>query len=145
MKIQTFTDLELQTLNGIHTRLVQPKDVILDEIGVYMVASITLTFEEQGRPTKWKENAPATLRQKTGDMVLHEAGLLKAGTMHWVEGAAVYIGPGGPAIVYARIQHLGGETGPGHSVTIPARPIYVVQDEDRTWIVQTIRTYVMGH
>lgn len=145
MKIQTFTQLELQTLDGINNRLVQPKDQILDEIGVFMVASITLTFEEQGRPKKWKENAPATLKQKTGNMIMHEYGLLKAGTMHWVEGNAVYIGPSGPGSVYARIQHLGGEAGPGRSVTIPARPIYVVQDEDRTWIVQSIRTYVMGH
>jgi phage virion morphogenesis protein len=145
VKIQTFTQLELQTLGGINNRLVQPKDQILDEIGVYMVASITLTFEEQGRPKKWKENAPATLKQKTGNMILHEAGPLKAGTTHRVEGNAVYIGPSGTAIVYARIQHLGGEAGPGHAVTIPARPIYVVQDEDNVWIVQTIRSYVMGH
>lgn len=144
MKIRTFINFELQNIKCIHTRLVRTKQQILDKIGLYMVASITLNFDHQGRPEPWAPNAPATLEQKTGNMILYETGLLKAATTHEVQGNDVFIGPGGPAILYARIQHLGGKAGPGHAVTIPARPIYVVQDQDNIWIVQTVREWVLN-
>jgi phage gpG-like protein len=65
--------------------------------------------------------------------------MLKLGIMHWLDDNNVFIGPGGPAIPYARIQQKGGQTGKGGATVIPARPFLIVLPENKTYIRDFIR------
>jgi phage virion morphogenesis protein len=144
MKIEAFTTDELSKLDNLKQNLKGKRSSLLEAIGVYMVESAVRNFESQGRPEKWEENAPATKRQKTGSMVLHESGMLKAGIMSWVDRNAAIIGPSGPSIPYSRIQQKGGNAGRGRKVTIPARPYLVLHDEDSIYIKSLIRSELLN-
>jgi len=144
MKIDCFTDTDFTNLNRVKTNIRDRRSVIYDAIGVYMVASVIETFEDEGRPEKWQPLASSTLKQKTGGMILHEFGALRGGIMSWVESNAVFIGPSGPSTVYSRIQQKGGQTGRDGATTIPARPFLVIQDEDAQYIRNLVRSEVFN-
>ena len=143
MEIIVETQTKLPKLERIGKNLKTKLPRILDSIGAYMEASVVETFEAQGRPQPWVKNAPSTLKRKRGSMILHESGMLRAGITHWVEDEAVYIGPSGPSLAYARIQKKGGVTGRGYATVIPARDYLVVQVDDNTCIISMIRREVL--
>lgn len=143
MRIQTKTGTDLPQLDAIRDRLAGPKDDILETLGLYMESSIQSNFEDQGRPEKWKPLKPATKERKTSNRILIESGLLLLASSHMVDGVSVIIGPTGPAMAYARRHHFGDEDATSEK-GIQARPIYVVQDEDNTWIVQTVNGWVLN-
>lgn len=143
MEVQVFSQIELNNLTRIQNNLTLKIPQIQENIGVYLVESAIQNFEQQGRPNPWPENAISTQEQKTGTMILHESGLLKMGIMYWMEDDSVFIGPSGPALVYSRIQQLGGKTGRNYATVIPARPYLVVQLADRIFIVGLIRREVL--
>lgn len=146
MKINVFTQLELDRLKHIERTLKGDMHDLLDGIGVYMVESVIRNFEDQGRPKKWDENSKETLKRKKGSLILHQSGLLKAGIMHQVDGRSVVVGPSGPAVPYARIHQKGGKAGRKSArVTIPPRPYLVMQEADRAYIRREIRREVMGN
>lgn len=137
MKISLATNLELKALSQVRNNLDTKKEELLEGIGLIMVASVIENFEEQGRPNRWEANAPATLKRKTGSMILHESGLLKGGITFEtdLDENTVYIGPSGPAAPYAAIHNFGGKAGRNKSVTIRARKYLVVQELDRKDII----------
>lgn len=144
MLLDVYTNSQLTMLEKIKKNLSTRIPHILEGIGVYMDASVIENFEEQGRPEKWQENAPATLEKKKGNLILHESGLLKLGITHEVDESEneVHIGPSGPALPYSRIHQKGGQAGWNLSVTIPARPYLVFQESDMTWINKFVRNEV---
>ena len=144
MLLEVFSNTQLPTLERLKKNISTRIPHILDGIGVYMEASAIENFEEQGRSEKWKENAPATLEKKKGNLILHESGLLKLGITHEVDESEneVHIGPSGPALPYSAIHNFGGEAGWNLSVTIPARPYLVFQESDQVWIRRFVRNEV---
>jgi len=146
MELRVFTDTEFIDLDRVLANLTGKIPIILEGIGVYMVASVIQNFEAGGRPEKWQKLAPSTLaqKQKSGKtLTLIESGLLKAGIMSWVEGDSVLIGPTGPAKPYARIQAKGGETGRDHQTIIPSRDYLLLQQEDEEYIRNFIRGEIL--
>lgn len=142
MKLNIFTNIELDNIDRIKKNLQTKPPQILDGIGLYMVEQTMLNFELQGRPERWKENAPATLEHKTGNLILHQSGLLKLGITHEVENGTVIIGPSGPSLPYSRIQQLGGWAGWNLKVYIPSRKYLVVLAENRVYITNYVRNEV---
>ncbi|UCH93629.1 MAG: phage virion morphogenesis protein [Candidatus Aminicenantes bacterium] len=144
MLLQVFSSTQFPTLTRLKKNLSTRMPHILDGIGVYMVASVIQNFDDQGRPEKWKENAPATLAKKKGNLILQESGLLKLGITFEVDESenSVQIGPSGPSLAYAAIQKFGGQAGWNYSVTIPARDYLLFQESDEAWINQFVRNEV---
>jgi phage virion morphogenesis protein len=144
MLLEVFSNTQLTTLEKIKKNLSTRIPHILDAIGVYMVASVNENFQEQGRPEKWQENAPATLEKKKGKLILQESGLLKLGIAYEVDESEneVHIGPSGPALPYSAIHQFGGKAGWNRLVTIPARPYLLFQESDRVWIDELVRNEV---
>ena len=133
MDITVASQVALPTLDRVQQNI-QDNEHILEAIGVYMVASVVENFEEQGRPNRWADLKQETWEKKTGDMILHKSGLLKAATMYWVDGDTVHIGPGGPASVYFATHHFGDP-----DRNIPERIILLFQDEDAEFIRSFVR------
>ena len=57
---------------------------------------------------------------------------------------AVFVGPSGPASVYARIHDRGGMAGRGKKVKIPQRRYLFLQNEDREYIENFVREQVFS-
>ena len=92
--------------------------------------SVVDNFDDGGRPTKWKANADATLKQKRGNKPLTDRGMnggLKGSITHYATDKSVAVGTNK---IYGAIHQLGGQAGRNKSVTITARPFLLVQDED---------------
>ncbi len=142
MRLEVLSNTQLPTLEKIRRNLSTRIPNILENIGIYMEASVVQNFEEQGRPEEWQENAPATLEKKKGNLILHESGLLKLGITFEVSENEVIIGPSGPALPYSAIHQFGGQAGRNRKVTIPARPYLIFQEQDKTWINKFVRNEV---
>jgi len=143
MELQVFTDTELADLERIQKNLTAKIPHILESIGAHIASSVDQNFQEGGRPLSWQPLAPATLKKKKGTKILIESGLLRDGIISWVEGNTLFIGPTGPATIYARIQDQGGETGIHHRTIIPARPYLLLQQEDQEYIHNFIRQEIL--
>ena len=143
----------------------------LEEIGEQMVASITTNFLVGGRPEKWPPLSLATLFARVGGVkrafkakfhkrreysvdglkerarsvmtaakpLIDTGRLMKSITykLRGRHGVAV-----GTNVVYGAIHQFGGKAGRGHSVTIPARPFLVVQDEDLQEIGEILKRHI---
>jgi phage virion morphogenesis protein len=88
------------------------------------------TFEDQGSPA-WEPLAAATIADRERDgswpgMILQRSGGLKASIHPFYSATEAGVAAAKP---YAAIQHLGGQAGRGHQVTIPSRP-YLPADGD---------------
>ncbi len=113
----------------------------------YMIGSVQRNFEAQGRPERWEPLKPVTIEQKKkagqSPLILH--GRVSAGLRHSVNTFAsrdeLRISPDK---VYGRIHQLGGKAGRGLSVTIPARPFLMFQNEDESYLERSLRDYVAG-
>lgn len=113
---------------------------ILGGIGVYMVSSARKNFEEGGRPKKWDKLDKETLKRKRGTKILVDSGMLSGGILSEVAPSerAVYIGPSGPSVKYAR-RHNYGDIG---GKPIPQRQFLLMQDEDSEYIDDFIRVSI---
>jgi len=126
----------------------------LNAIGDVVISSVEENFEQEGRyesaesyrggNNRWADLADSTkaARAKKGKwpgkkLQMSQGGL--AASIHKNVGLqTVAVGTNKP---YAAIQQFGGQAGRGRSVTIPARPFLVLQDED----VEEIRSIVERH
>lgn len=146
MQLQLYQETQIKSLKKIRKNLSAMIPHILEVVGAYMVASVILNFEEQGkgRPKKWVDNAPSTKARKKGNLILHESALLKLGIMYEVDEVEnkVHVGPSGPALPYSAIHQFGGEAGRNRSVSIPARQYLAIQKIDHTWINKFVRNEV---
>jgi phage virion morphogenesis protein len=115
----------------------------LNALGDIVLSSVEKNFEAEGRyesagswrggNTRWKDLADSTKAARAkkgkwpGKKLQVSQGGLAASISKSVTKGAVTIGTNK---AYGAIQQFGGQAGPGHKVTIPARPYLVVQDED---------------
>jgi phage virion morphogenesis protein len=102
-------------------------------------------FEEEGRP-KWKALSGSTIKQREqkghwpGKMLQDEgrlAGSIEAGS----DDSSAWVGTN---LVYAPIQHFGGNAGRGLQVTIPERPFMRLSDEGMEKIQKAVLDHVAG-
>jgi len=106
----------------------------LKEAGEYVVASIKKNFLASGRPSKWKQLAASTVRQRRrgkgrgGVKPLIDKAIMMNALAKRVTTDGVRVGLNS---VQGPRQHYGypGGTGSGHSPT-PARPFMMLQTED---------------
>lgn len=112
-------------------------------IGRRVLSSVIENFQAGGRPTGWQPLTPVTLAKKKGGSILvgkgFGGGLL--GSIHSEpDPSAVMIGTDK---VYAAIHQFGGQAGRGHTVTIPARPYLMVQDQDWAEIKDDLAGFIL--
>ena len=110
-------------------------------IGEVAMASVQENFEVGGRPS-WQPLAPATVKAKGHSKPLVASGILKNVIMK-ASANEVLVGVQPAAKEYAAIQHFGGKAGRNHSVTIPARPYMLLQDEDLQEIDELVRNWIV--
>jgi phage gpG-like protein len=133
---------------------------VTKDMGERMRFSIEENFRTGGRPERWKQWALSTAlaearslsakgitskereqrltKAKTG-MVLIRSGRLKNSITYKPDSTGLTVGTN---VIYARIQQLGGETGRGGKVRIPARPYLVVQESDLAYFRKRILEHV---
>lgn len=142
--MEIILDLKIETgsLDSLQRNLQEKIPHILEQIGIYMVASVDENFAQQGRPHKWLDLKPATWKRKTGKTILEETGQLRSGIDWYVSGETVSIGPSGPAEIYAAIHQFGGQAGANLKAHIPARPYLVIQEEDRRYIEDFVKNEI---
>jgi phage virion morphogenesis protein len=119
-------------------------DDALESIGGSLLASTQQRFLDEESPTGqgWKEHSEATeLKRGSGADILRDHNHLFDSLDDKVDGSQVAVGTN---MVYARIQHLGGQAGRGKKVTIPARPYLGVSEADRTEIRDVIQEFLEG-
>ena len=124
--------------------------------------SIMKNFEAQGRPTRWKPLAEATLMAGAGygGQRFTKSGSASKGFMRHLQGRQILIKRGklrnsitaeatsrhglvGSNEVQAALLHFGGQAGRGRQVYVPARNYIMFQKED-VWALQALlRRFVM--
>lgn len=110
----------------------------MDEIGAAMVASTLNRFETGTGP----DGAPWVPSQRAlaeGGQTLVDQGHLRGSMTHAAGPDQVTWGSN---VVYAAIHQLGGRTGRGHAVELPARPFLGLDDADRDEIVAILRDHL---
>ncbi|HEX2959092.1 MAG TPA: phage virion morphogenesis protein [Chitinispirillaceae bacterium] len=128
----------------------------LAEIGEIILSSIEENFLQEGRyesadswhggTNRWVDLAESTkkARRKKGKwpgkkLQMSQGGLAASITAN-VSGDNLEIGTNK---VYGAIQQLGGKAGRNHSVTVPARPYLVVQNEDLDDAMDVLGRHIM--
>ena len=142
-----YDDHEFQELaQGVVARAgnLQPAHEIVGEI---VHASIMRNFEKGGRPTAWTDLADSTKAQRTRKGTWPGQILVNSGVRGGLMGAVTYdAGPNRVVFLgnkpYAAIQHFGGPAGKGRKVQIPARPYFMIQDEDWDEIKAAINLFI---
>lgn len=120
----------------------------LKACGVVALRSIEKNFREGGRPQKWAELKPTTVKRKkkTGHTkTLIDSGTLKNSITAEVSGNVLTVGT---VVPHARIHQLGGDIQRAKKIgmsiiRIPARPYLVVQDEDKEIFKKILRDMVL--
>jgi len=130
----------------------------LNEIKANLLESVERNFEEQGRPTKWKdladstkharENPPKGRRPTWPGSILNQTGGMASSINGQVDGDSILIGS---ALTFpnsdkpwVRIHDQGGKAGPGKKITIPKREFLMFQDEDLTEAEEILADHLMG-
>ncbi|MFA5751104.1 MAG: phage virion morphogenesis protein [Candidatus Paceibacterota bacterium] len=142
----------------------------LSACGEILLTSIDKNFESQGRyrsvgdvrggSTRWQPLAAATVLSRLGgSRAFSKAGTLRKPAQRKLEGLKILQVRGALAAsfskkvsgnsltvgsnrIYTALQHYGGKAGRGRKVTVPGRPILVVQDEDVERMVGILVRYV---
>ncbi len=116
---------------------------VFDAIGRYLADQVSHRLEQQvdvkGKPLK-----PSKRAQKDGGKTLIDRGHLRDSYTYKVfaDGSGVEVGSDA---VYAAIHHFGGEAGRHHAVTLPARPVLGIDDDDAQEIDAIVFNAVQRH
>ncbi len=94
--------------------------------------------EEDPQGKKWKPSARA---MAGGGKTLDKESHLKDSIDYAATSDKVMVGSNLP---YARIHQLGGKTGKGHKVDMPARPYLGVSEEDMDEVRETMADFLAG-
>lgn len=141
--------------NDLHRRLrrLQDHEPLLKNIAEHFRAEIPDRFrEERGPDGKWEPLSPATIenrRRKFGDRpvtILRAEGELYGSIVYQTTRSGLTIGTRAGSIAedYAALQNFGGQAGPGHAVTVPARPYLGFSDSDLSDIQDEIEAFFDG-
>jgi|GEM_PF-947814 len=153
--------VNLDNLTGVQNRMANLKP-FYEAGGEILVASIVKNFDEQGRPTRWKPLAEATLlggagyggqrfkknksvtkgfeKQLQGKQILITRGLLKNSIKKEATSAHALVGSN---MIYADLQNFGGKAGRGLKVFVPARKFVIAQDEDHVQLTEILRRWAV--
>lgn len=132
-----------ELITGMHRRI-SSLNPAMKLVGQVVLESIDDTFAAEGKPTKWQPLADSTLQAKrAGQKILEgDSHRLREG-IHIQEVGSNYVDIAPDGLPYARIQQLGGDTGPGHQTHIPARSYLVTQAGDNDRIRDIITDYIL--
>lgn len=121
----------------------------MDEIGELVKLSVKRNFEAEGRPQRWPKSARA---KAEGGQTLSHTNNLRNSFNHRVGPFAVEIGTN---VQYAAIHHFGGVIrakrakalavpgiGLRRSVSMPARPFLMLQDQDKALMLKILGRYL---
>ncbi|WP_321392834.1 phage virion morphogenesis protein [Emcibacter sp.] len=111
---------------------------VMETISSYLETSTKLRFETgigpDGQP--WK---PSIRAQKTGGQTLVKETYLLGSVVSAANSTEAMAGSN---MIYARIHQFGGQTGRNHAVTLPARPMFGLDDVDNAEITDTLVEYL---
>ena len=111
---------------------------LMETIGEVLVSGTLQRFQDEEDPDgkKWK---PSVRAMETGDKTLSDTGRLQRSIDYAATSDTVMVGTN---VVYGRIHQLGGKTGKGHKVDMPARPYLGVSEEDMKEIRGTVEDFL---
>lgn len=111
---------------------------LMETIGEVLVSGTLQRFQDEEDPDgkKWK---PSIRAMETGDKTLSDTGRLQRSIDYAATSDTVMVGTN---VVYGRIHQLGGKTGKGHKVDMPARPYLGVSEEDMKEIRGTVEDFL---
>ena len=117
---------------------------VMKNIAGILAYSTEENFKSEGRPDKWKDLADSTKKQREkkrhwAGQILQVTGQLASSVNTYYDNNSAVIGSN---LDYAAIHQLGGEAGKNQSVTIPARPYILLQNEDQKNIIDEITNYL---
>ena len=113
---------------------------LMESVGEALRSGTIERFEAEEDPQgkKWKPSARA---MAGGGKTLDKESNLKDSIDYAATSDKVMVGSNLP---YARIHQLGGKTGKGHKVDMPARPYLGVSEEDMDEVRETVADFLAG-
>ena len=113
---------------------------LMESVGEALRSGTIERFEAEEDPQgkKWKPSARA---MAGGGKTLDKESHLKDSIDYAATSDKVMVGSKLP---YARIHQLGGKTGKGHKVDMPARPYLGVSEEDMDEVRETMADFLAG-
>ena len=113
---------------------------LMESVGEALRSGTIERFEAEEDPQgkKWKPSARA---MAGGGKTLDNESHLKDSIDYAATSDKVMVGSNLP---YARIHQLGGKTGKGHKVDMPARPYLGVSEEDMDEVRETMADFLAG-
>ena len=113
---------------------------LMESVGEALRSGTIERFEAEEDPQgkKWKPSARA---MAGGGKTLDKESHLKDSIDYAATSDKVMVGSNLP---YARIHQLGGKTGKGHKVDMPARPYLGVSEEDMDEVRETVADFLAG-
>mgnify|MGYP006283574597 FL=1 len=148
-----FDDSELQRdVQGMRKRAANTRPAF-EVVGELVRTSVVANFEAEGRPDKWPELKPSTLkrRPKAGQILRRQG--FAGGLMGSISAKPMDDGVRiGTNKVYAAVHQFGakkgafGATSKGAPIPwgdIPARPYLLIQDEDEARICRVLENFIL--
>lgn len=113
---------------------------LMKSVGDALVSGTLKRFQDEEEPTgkKWAKSKRAA---KKDGQTLTDTALLRRSIDYAATSDKVMVGSNLP---YARIHQLGGKTGKGHKVDMPARPYLGVSEEDMDEVRETVADFLAG-
>lgn len=113
---------------------------LMESVGDALVSGTLKRFDAEEDPTgtKWPKSKRAA---KEGGQTLTDTALLRRSIDYAATPGKVMVGSN---LQYARIHQMGGKTGKGHKVTMPARPYLGVSAEDMEEVRETVADFLKG-
>lgn len=113
---------------------------LMESVGEALVSGTLKRFQDEEDPTgtKWPQSKRAA---KEGGQTLTDTALLRRSIDYAATPDKVMVGSN---LQYARIHQMGGKTGKGHKVTMPARPYLGVSAEDMEEVRETVADFLKG-
>lgn len=116
------------------------RKALMASVGEALVSGTIQRFDRQENPKgqKWQ---PSRRAVEQGGQTLSDTGRLRKSIDYAATPKEVMVGSNA---AYARIHQMGGKTGKGHKVTMPARPFLGVSDADMDEVRETISDFLKG-
>lgn len=113
---------------------------LMESVGDALVSGTMKRFDAEEEPTgkKWPKSKRAA---KEDGQTLTDKAFLRRSIDYAATPEKVMVGSNLP---YARIHQLGGKTGKGHKVDMPARPYLGISDEDMDDVKSTMTDFLTG-
>ena len=117
---------------------------LMKNIAGIMMDSVEENFQKEGRPEKWKELSPVTIKQRAKKgyypgKILQMRGELSASITSKYDDISAVVGTNK---VYAAIQQFGGNAGRKKQVEIPARPYLKLRESELNDINNSVQKYL---